>query len=124
MYPSNDTREIAILLRISREIDIVGDVSVTVDNPSESLAWAGLLTEPKVVAWRASDSGHRYLQVTADHHRSPVHGRVAAVLRCEQHLAFWRELLGTDDLEPGGERTLTVADLASAWAAMPMDTEA
>jgi len=80
MYPSKDARELAILLRISRELDIVGDISATVDNPSEVLAWATILTNPEIVAWRARDSGHRYLQVTANHERAPVRGRVTAVL--------------------------------------------
>ena len=38
MYPAKDARELAILLRISRELDVVGDVTATVDNPSELLA--------------------------------------------------------------------------------------
>ncbi|MCW2808775.1 MAG: hypothetical protein JWQ93_2730, partial [Marmoricola sp.] len=48
MYPSKEARELAILLRISRELDIVGDVSATVDNPSELLAWAAVLTRPDI----------------------------------------------------------------------------
>ena len=28
MYPTKDARELAILLRISRELDIIGDVTV------------------------------------------------------------------------------------------------
>ena len=103
MYPSKDARELAILLRISRELDIVGDVSATVDNPSELLAWATILTRPDVAAWRAKDSDHRYLQVTAEHHRAPVRGRVTAVLAGEQHLEFWHAL-DLDGLEPGGTR--------------------
>ena len=65
MYPTKDARELAILLRISRELDIIGDVTATVDNPSELLAWALILSSPHIVAWRAGDSGHRYLQVSA-----------------------------------------------------------
>ncbi len=53
MYASADARQLAVLLRISRTMDIVGDVSVTVDNPSELLAWANILKEPTVLAWRA-----------------------------------------------------------------------
>lgn len=34
MYPSKEARELAILLRISRELDIVGDVTATVESPS------------------------------------------------------------------------------------------
>jgi len=30
MYPAKDARELAILLRISRELDVVGDVTATV----------------------------------------------------------------------------------------------
>ena len=43
MYPSQEARELNILIRISRELDIIGDVSATVDNPSELLAWAAVL---------------------------------------------------------------------------------
>lgn len=56
MYPAKDARELAILLRISRELDVVGDVTATVDNPSELLAWALILAHPQVLAWRATDS--------------------------------------------------------------------
>jgi hypothetical protein len=119
MYPSKDARELAILLRISRELDIVGDVSATVDNPSELLAWAHVLTGATITGWRAEDSGHRYVQVTADHPRAPIRGRVAAVLPCETHPEFWHAL-NLDDLEPGHTRTLTIRDLSDAWATMPV----
>ena len=75
MYPSKEARELAILLRISRELDIVGDVSATVDAPSELLAWAYILTDATIAAWRAEDSGRRYVQVTAAHRRAPIRGR-------------------------------------------------
>jgi hypothetical protein len=119
MYPSREARELAILLRISRELDICGDATATVDNPSELLAWATVLTEPSIRAWRAHDSGHRYLEVAADHQRAPVRGHVAAVLDCEQHAAFWSEC-GLDDLASGGSRHLSTADLARAWETMPV----
>ena len=119
MYKSKDARELAILLRISRELDIVGDTSAIVDNPSELLAWAAILDGATIVAWRAQDSGHRYLQVTADHDRAPIRGRVAAVLLCEQHPDFWRAL-APDDLGPGETRSLTRDQLSSAWSAMPI----
>ncbi len=119
MYPSKDARELAILLRISRDLDIVGDVSATVDNPSELLAWASVLAEPTAVAWRAKDSGHRYVHVTADHRRAPIHGCVAAVLPCDQHPEFW-SALDLDAVEPGQTRTLTLRTLSAAWTAMPI----
>ena len=119
MYPSKDARELAILLRISRELDIVGDISATVDDPSELLAWATILSGPTIVAWRAKDSGHRYLQVTADRTRAPVRGRITAVLPGEQHLEFWHAL-GLDELAPGGREQLTTRSLSDAWAAMPI----
>lgn len=119
MYSSQEARELAILLRISRELDICGDVTATVDNPSELLAWAAILTRPHVRAWRAQGSGHRFVQVTADHRRAPVRGHVTAVLDCEQHEGFWTEC-GLDDLEPGETRDLRTADLARAWEAMPI----
>jgi hypothetical protein len=119
MYPSKDARELAILLRISRELDIVGDVSATVDNPSELLAWAEVLSDATIAAWRGQDSGHRYLQVTAEHRRAPVRGRIAAVLPCEQHTEFW-QALHLDEMAPGQTRNLNLSDLSAAWSAMPL----
>ena len=119
MYPSKDARELAILLRISRELDVVGDVSASVDNPSELIAWAALLTDATIAAWRGQDSGHRYLQVTAAHHHAPVHGRITAVLPCEQHREYW-DALELDDLEPGQTRNLKAVDLSAAWSIMPL----
>ncbi len=119
MYPAKDARELAILLRVSREIDVVGDVTAMVDNPSDLLAWALILSRPDVVAWRAADSSRRYLQVAADRHRAPIRGRVTAVLACEQHREFWNAL-GLDGLATGDRRTLSVDALSSAWAVMPV----
>jgi hypothetical protein len=119
MYPSREARELAILLRISRDLDICGDVTATVDNPSELLAWAAILSERSIRAWRAQDSGNRYVEVAADHRRAPVRGHVAAVLDCDHHMEFWAEC-GLDTLDPGESRHLEVADLARAWEAMPI----
>jgi len=119
MYPARDARELAILLRISRELDVVGDVTATVDNPSEVLAWALVLSRPTVLAWRAKDSGHRFLHVTASRTRAPIRGRITAVLDCEQHPEFW-SALELDDLTNGGRRDLDVDALSSAWAIMPV----
>lgn len=118
MYPSTEARELAILLRISRELDICGDVTATVDNPSELIAWATILTDPKIVAWRAPDSGSRFIQVSAHHERAPVRGHVSAVLACEQHPDFWSELQPETDGEK--MRTLTIGDLTRAWEAVPV----
>lgn len=120
MYPARAARELGILLRISRELDVVGDITAIVDNPSELLAWATTLTDPALVAWRAADSGSRYLQVSATHTREPIRGQVTAVLHCDQHLAFWRELSHTHDLDAGNRTPLTLADLSRAWQAMPL----
>jgi hypothetical protein len=119
MYPSQEARELSVLLRISRELDIVGDVSATVDNPSELLAWASIHSDADIVAWRSRDSGHRYLQVSADRHAAPIRGRVTAVLRCEQHREFWTAL-GLDGLEHPTVTHLTRAALADAWSDMPI----
>jgi hypothetical protein len=119
MYPSPEAREVGILLRISRELDLCGDLTATVDNPSELIAWARVLTDPTVLAWRPQHSGARFIQVSADHHQAPVRGHVSAVLACEQHAHFW-DALNLDDLPPGGTRSLSVADLAKAWEAMPL----
>lgn len=122
MYPAKDARELAILLRISRELDIVGDVTATVDNPSELLAWALILSRPHVLAWRATDSGHRYLQVSAHRQRAPIRGDITAVLDCEQHPHYWGAL-GLDELTPGSRRDLGIDALSSAWATMPITQE-
>lgn len=119
MYPSKDARELAILLRISRELDVVGDVTATVDNPSELLAWALILSRPDVLAWRATDSGHRYLHATARHQRPPIRGHITAVLACEQHPDYWNAL-GLDQLAPGDRHQLSVDALSDAWAIMPV----
>jgi hypothetical protein len=119
MYPSPEAREVGILLRISRELDVCGDLTATVDNPSELIAWARVLTDPTVLAWRPQDSGCRFVQVSADHHKAPVRGHVSAVLACDQHAHFW-DALDLGDLPPGGARSLRVADLAAAWEAMPL----
>lgn len=119
MYPSSHARELAILLRISRELDIIGDVSATVDNPSELLAWTTILDQATIAAWRAGDTGHRYLHVTADHATAPIRGRISAILPCEHHREFWAAL-DLDDLEPERTRVLTPAALATAWDAMPI----
>lgn len=122
MYPAKDARELAILLRISREIDVVGDVTATVDNPSELLAWALTLAHPQVLAWRATDSGHRYLQVSAHRKRAPIRGDITAVLDCEQHADYW-EALDLTGLHPGDRRELGTEALSSAWATMPLTPE-
>src|SRR4051812_27423284 len=119
MYPAKDARELAILLRISRELDVVGDVTATVDNPSELLAWALVLSKPEVVAWRAEDSGNRYIHVTAHRRRAPIRGQLTAVLPCEQHLEFWAAL-GLAGLEEGERQQLAIKDLSSAWDEMPV----
>lgn len=119
MYPAKDARELAILLRISRELDVVGDVTATVDNPSEILAWALVLSRPDILAWRANDSGHRYLQVSAHRSRAPVRGLVTAVLPCEQHQEYWTAL-GLDQLANGDRQALSVDALSAAWAVMPL----
>lgn len=119
MYPSAKARELAVLLRISRELDVCGDLTATVDNPSELLAWADVLEGPTVLGWRAHDSGCRFVHVAADHRRAPVRGHVSAVLSCDQHREFW-EALHLSDLEAGCTRPLSVHDLAEAWKAMPI----
>lgn len=119
MYPAKDAPELAILLRISRELDVVGDVTATVDKPSELLAWALVLTKPEVVAWRADYSGHRYVQVSAHRQRAPIRGRITAVLPCDQHEEFWNAM-GLDQLATGDRRPLGAEALSSAWEVRPV----
>lgn len=119
MYPAKDARELSVLLRISRELDVVGDVTATVDNPSELLAWALVLANSEVLAWRADYSGHRYIQVTAHRNRAPIRGCVTAMLHCDEHQAFWNAL-GLNQLAAGDRRPLNVEALSTAWEIMPI----
>lgn len=121
MTSSGDARQLAALLRISESLDIVGDVSVTVAHPAELLAWANTLAEPTIFAWRGHVSGKRFVHATAVNGTNPVHGRVTAALRADDHPQFWKELIPEGDLEPGAERTITRRELAEAWEAMPVD---
>ncbi len=120
MSSSADERQLAVLLRISQSLDIVGDVSVTVDNPSELLAWANVLPDPTIFAWRGHVSGKRFIHVTAVNGTNPIHGRATAALRADQHMRYWEALL-PDDLEPGEEQSLEIRQLAKAWEVMPVD---
>lgn len=121
MSRSADERQLAVLLRISQSLDIVGDVSVTVDNPSELLAWANVLSEPSIFAWRGHVSGKRFIHVTAVNGTNPIHGRVTAALRADRHLEFWKALVPNGDLDPGEEETLATHQLAQAWESMPIE---
>ena len=123
MYPSKEARELAILLRISRELDIVGDVTATVESPSELLAWTLILHKPQVLAWRATHSGHRYIQVTAHRSKAPIRGHITAILHCERHPEFW-EALSLGSLNPGDRRELAPGTLSEGWAIMPLTPEA
>ncbi|MBO0845360.1 MAG: hypothetical protein J2P22_08105 [Nocardioides sp.] len=78
-----------------------------------------MLTDPTVLAWRALDSGCRFVHVAADHHRAPIRGHVTAVLSCDQHREFW-DALQLATLEAGRTRALRVSDLAEAWQNMPI----
>ena len=117
MSTSIEAQQVSTLLRLSSELDIVGDLTVTVANPSDLLAWAHALPDPTICAWRAEDSGNRYVQVTAACHRSPVHGRVTAVLIGDDHCLFWAVLFPESDLAAGEERLLPLSALVTAWSA-------
>ena len=123
MYPSDNAHQLSVLLRTSSELDIVGDVTATVDYPADLLAWGNLLPDPTVCAWRAH-SGNRYVQVTSHYDHDPIHGRVAAVLTADHHRQFWAELVPNGDLDPGQEQVLTPEAIAAAWAAVPLDIDA
>lgn len=122
MCSAKDARELAVLMRISRDFDIVGDVTVTVDNPSELIAWAVTLKQPQVLAWRAEASGCRFVQVSARGNQAPIRGRVTAVLPCKSGGLdrFWAAL-GLDDLAPGDQRDLNSSALSRAWTELPLD---
>jgi hypothetical protein len=118
MSPPIDAHQLSTLLCISSELDIIGDVTATVATPSDLLAWAHALPEPTICAWRAEDSGTRYVQVSAVCHRNPVHGRVTAVLTADDHRAFWTALLPDGDLAAGAEALLSLSALTAAWTAL------
>jgi len=120
MSSSADERQLTVLLRISQSLDIVGDVSVTVDNPSELLAWANVLPDPTIFAWRGHVSGKRFIHVTAVNGTNPIHGRATAALRADQHMRYWEALL-PGDLDPGEELSLEIRQLAEAWEVMPVE---
>ena len=122
MYPSEKSRQLSILLRLSRELDIVGDVTATTDNPSELIAWAHILPQPTICAWQG-ESGAPYIQVSAAHSHDPVRGQVTAVLECAQHPQFWQQVTADADLSQHVQQTLTLKDLSDAWAAMPLTPE-
>ena len=123
MFASDEYQPIATLLRISDSIDIVGDVSVTVANPAELLAWAQTLMSPSIFAWRGHVSGKRYVHVTAVNGANPVHGRITAALRADDHMDYWKVLVPDGDLPPGGEESLTEQELADAWSALPIEID-
>jgi hypothetical protein len=122
MYPPKDARELAVLMRISRELDVVGDVTATVDSPSELIAWVLILDHPQIVAWRAEQTGHRYIQATAHRDRAPVRGAITAVLSCDEHPDFWNAL-GLVDLAEGDRKDVRPKALSKAWDIMPITPE-
>jgi hypothetical protein len=120
VYGSADLHELSMLHSSSGlDINVVGDVTATVDGPTDLLAWAKELSAPRIVIWRAH-SGGRYIQVTASATASPG-GRVSALLCCDPHPHFWNELVDTSDLTAGRERVLSPRDLSRtcAWDAIP-----
>ncbi len=70
MYPSAKV-ELAILLRISRELDVCGDLTATVDNPSSSSPGEACYPTPRSLhgkrtildaascRWEPTTTGHR-----------------------------------------------------------------
>lgn len=104
------------LLKFASTLDIVGDVSVAVDETYDVTAWVRALPSPVVWVWRERDSGARYVQVSARHRFSPVRGVITVWWSCDGVHPFWVALLGGNDLEPGEERELTSCEVLSAAA--------
>lgn len=115
MGSSARAHQLAVLLRAARELDIIGDVSVTVDSSGELVAWARLLTGPQLIAWRAEDTGRRYLCLTATQRAAPVRGQVAVTLDGDRHRTLWDRLLDDRDLPCGTEHVLDPTALYRAW---------
>lgn len=109
--------QITSLLRVSSAIDLVGDVTVTVGHAADLVAWTQVLSEPVVTAWRATDSGNRFAQVSAHSAHTPVHGHITAVLDCDRHRDLWTVLLDNGDLDPGSRVPLSAKRLTEAWIA-------
>ena len=107
---------LSTLLRISHDLDIIGDLTATVETPSALLAWAHALPEPIIYAWRAEDSATRYVHVSATCHHAPLRGQITAVLNAEPHHAFWSALLPQHDLTPGQQQPLPLSTLIAAWS--------
>ncbi|GAB3762223.1 hypothetical protein [Microlunatus parietis] len=113
---SNHAHQIAVLLRASRELDIIGDVSVLVDSPGELVAWAGLLPLPTMIIWRAEKTGRRYVCLTATHREAPIRGQIMITLDGDRHRGLWRRLLaGRAELPPGTEHAVDTRRLIDAW---------
>ena len=120
--PSNRAHQIAVLLRASRELDVIGDVSVVVDSPGELIAWAGLLPSPTMIIWRAEETGRRYVCLTAMHREAPIRGRIMITLDGDRHPGLWRRLLaGRGELPPGTEHVADAGRLIDAWH--PLDDD-
>ncbi len=115
---SDKTRRDAMVTLVQRAltIDIVGDVTSTVDTSEDLVAWTNLLIRPVILAWRSFDDGHRYLQVQAPHPGPPVNGHVIIQMPCEAHSPFWSALV-CEELPPGTERELDRHTMLSAWMA-------
>lgn len=116
MSTSIDAHQLSTLLRVNSALDIVGEVTATVANPSELAAWGPSLPEPTICARPAEDSGNRYVHFIAACHRTPVHGRVTAVLTGDDHRLFWAVLLPDNDLSAGEEQLLPLDALVTAWS--------
>lgn len=98
-----EARMLGALLRLSRSVDIGGDVIVRVDSPARLVSWASTIPDISVVVGHATGGGQRYVQVTAHRLQGAGGGRIVAVLDCADHGKFWRALAG-DELEPDTER--------------------
>lgn len=87
MSTSIDAHQLSTLLRISSELDIVGDVTATVTTPSELLAWAHALPEPTIRAWRpktpttATSTSAPPATVTPSMARSPPYSPATPITR-------------------------------------------
>lgn len=118
-YQDHAARQILILLRVSDDIDIIGDTNVTVTNPPELLAWTELLEAPTIIGWRSLEAGHRYIHVETFHDAPPIRGTISVSLTGDDHREYWNELF-PGDLVNGQELNITIKDLAKAWEKMPL----
>lgn len=119
--PSQPTRSdptMMELLQAANDLDITGVVTVLIEEIWDLSAWVRMLADPQILAWRETDTGQRYVQVTAQHRYPPVRGTIVLCWRGRAQHPLWMALLGNEDMKPGQERVIEPSDLLASLAQM------